>query len=51
MIGYAIDARAKFYPEEAGYTYQPHVRSGEQYRWDENGRDKIAGYYAYDLNI
>jgi ectoine hydroxylase-related dioxygenase (phytanoyl-CoA dioxygenase family) len=51
MIGYAIAARAARYPGEMPFTYQPHARSGEVYRWDEAAREAIRGYSDYDLRI
>jgi hypothetical protein len=51
MLGYAIAARQARYPDETPFTYQPHVRDGEVYRWDEAARDAIHGYSDYDLRI
>jgi hypothetical protein len=51
LIGYAIDARKKFYPDELGYIYQPHAEAGKEYNWDKETCQKISGYFIEDLNI
>ena len=51
MIGYAIDARRQYYPEETPFDYRPHSRAGKVYRWSEAARAEIHGYYTRDLNI
>jgi ectoine hydroxylase-related dioxygenase (phytanoyl-CoA dioxygenase family) len=51
MIGYAIDARRQYYPLETPFTYEPHWRNGEVYRWNDAARPQINGYYVRDLNI
>jgi hypothetical protein len=51
MIGYAIDARRQYYPNEAPFDYRPHSRAGKVYRWSEDARAEIDGYYMRDLNI
>jgi hypothetical protein len=51
VIGYAIDARRQRFPDEAAYAYQPHLSSGENYRWDEAAREALDAYYLRDLII
>ena len=51
VIGYAIDARRQRFPEERAHAYQPHVQSGERYRWDEAGRAALSAYHLRDLII
>jgi hypothetical protein len=51
IIGYAIDARRRHFPDEAPFVYRPHLRNGESYRWDNAARAEISGYYVRDLNI
>jgi ectoine hydroxylase-related dioxygenase (phytanoyl-CoA dioxygenase family) len=51
MIGYAIAARSQFYPGQPHYEYQPMLRSGETFEWNEAARSSINGYFMYDLNI
>ena len=43
--------RGRRYPEEQAFTYQPHARAGEVYRWDEAAREAIRGYSDCDLRI
>ena len=51
MIGYAIAARQQRFPEETPYDYQPHLQSGERYRWDAAARAAVHGYNRNDLVI
>jgi ectoine hydroxylase-related dioxygenase (phytanoyl-CoA dioxygenase family) len=51
MIGYAIDARRQYYPDQPHYDYQPHARNHETHRWSEAVRPGIDAYYTRDLNI
>lgn len=51
MIGYAIDARRKHFPEETPFVYCPHAMAGETYRWDDAARAGIKDYNLLDLSI
>jgi ectoine hydroxylase-related dioxygenase (phytanoyl-CoA dioxygenase family) len=51
MIGYAIDARRRRFPDETPFVYRPHLRNGESYRWNNAARAETSGYYVRDLNI
>lgn len=51
MIGYAIDARRQRFPHETPFAYQPHVRSGERYSWDDAARASIKDYNLLDISI
>ena len=51
VIGYAIDARGKRYPEETPYQYQPFVESGKEYVWNEEARAGLRDYNLQDLSI
>ncbi|HEY4171798.1 MAG TPA: phytanoyl-CoA dioxygenase family protein, partial [Rhodopila sp.] len=49
VIGYAIDARSRRFPEETPYVYAPH--EGETYRWDAETKAGIRDYNLLDLSI
>jgi len=49
LIGYAIDARRRRFPEETPYAYAP--QAGETYRWDEKAKADIKDYNLLDLSI
>lgn len=49
LIGYAIDARRRRFPDETPYHYAP--LAGETHRWDEAARDDIRDYNLLDLSI
>lgn len=51
LIGYAIDARRRRFPDERPYTYRPIVESGETYRWDDKAKSEIRDYNLLDLSI
>jgi len=51
MIGYGIDARAKHYPHETPYVYQPLANSAVDCRWHEGLRESIKDYNLRDLSI
>ena len=51
LIGYAIDARRQRFPDERPFAYQPHVREGLSYRWDDKARADIKDYNLLDLSI
>ena len=49
LIGYAIDARRKRFPNEKPFVYQPQI--GETYRWDAAAKASIKDYNLLDLSI
>jgi hypothetical protein len=51
VIGYGIDARRQRYPEEESFQYQPFVKSGKHYPWDDHARLAIKDYNLHDLSI
>ena len=51
LIGYAIDARKKRFPEEKPYEYLPHKLSGEKFEWNEAAKAEIHDYNLLDLSI
>ncbi|HYF58321.1 MAG TPA: phytanoyl-CoA dioxygenase family protein [Burkholderiaceae bacterium] len=51
VLGYAIDARRRRFPDERRFDYQPHVREGLVYRWDEAARAGLKDYNLLDLSI
>jgi hypothetical protein len=51
MIGYAIDARSRHFPDEQAYTYRPHAEAGLHLRWNESARALIRDYNRLDIRI
>lgn len=51
VIGYAIDARKKKYPDEQPYDYKPFAESGEKYVWNPEAKASLKDYNIYDLSI
>ena len=51
VIGYAIDARKRRYPDEESYQYRPFAESGKEYTWNDEARDGLKDYNLYDLSI
>ncbi len=51
VIGYAIDARGRRFPDETPYVYAPHTDDGETYRWDTEAKSGIKDYNLLDLSI
>jgi hypothetical protein len=51
VIGYAIDARRRRFPDETPYVYGPHVGDGVIYRWDAAAREGMTDYNLLDLSI
>lgn len=51
VIGYAIDARRRQYPDEQPYEYKPFVESGERFSWDAAAKAGIRDYNLLDLSI
>jgi ectoine hydroxylase-related dioxygenase (phytanoyl-CoA dioxygenase family) len=51
VIGYAIDARARRFPDETPYHYQPLSDAANDYRWDDAARADLKDYNLDDLSI
>lgn len=51
MIGYGIDARRQRFPDEAPFTYRPHLDEGLTYCWDDRARADVKDYNLLDLSI
>ncbi|TXL72908.1 phytanoyl-CoA dioxygenase family protein [Vineibacter terrae] len=51
VIGYAIDARRRRFPDEAPFVYQPHAAAGEAYTWDAAAKAGLKDYNLLDLSI
>ena len=51
LIGYAIDARHRRFPEETPYAYQPFVASGEHHVWNVEAKAGLRDYNLLDLSI
>jgi hypothetical protein len=51
LIGYAIDARRKRFPDETPYSYKPHADSGERFNWNDDARAELKDYNLLDLSI
>ncbi|MBM3648333.1 MAG: phytanoyl-CoA dioxygenase family protein [Alphaproteobacteria bacterium] len=51
LIGYAIDARRRRFPDETPYAYRPHTEAGLTYRWDDRAKADIKDYNLLDLSI
>jgi hypothetical protein len=51
LIGYAIDARRRRFPDETPFAYKPHADEGLFYRWDDKAKAGIKDYNLLDLSI
>ena len=51
LIGYAIDARRKRFPNETPYTYKPHADSGERFDWNNEAMAELKDYDLLDSSI
>ena len=51
VIGYAIDARRRRFPDETPFVYAPHAASGETYVWDATAKAGLKDYNLLDLSI
>ena len=51
VIGYAIDARRKRFPDETPFRYGPHQNQDKEIQWDEHARSKMSGYHLKDVVI
>ena len=50
-LGYAIDARRQRFPNETPYSYQPFVKQGVEYLWNDQARSDMKDYNCDDLSI
>ncbi len=51
VIGYAIDARQRRFPDETPFVYRPHAEAGEVWRWDAAAKAGMQDYNLLDLSI
>jgi hypothetical protein len=51
IVGYAIDARRRRFPDETPFIYRPHEEAGEIYRWDDAAKAGLKDYNLLDLSI
>ena len=51
LIGYAVDARRRRFPDETPYRHQPFAESGAQYVWDDAARATMHDYNLLDFSI
>lgn len=51
LIGYAIDARHRRFPDETPFAYRPHVEEGETWVWDAAAKATMKDYNLLDLSI
>lgn len=51
VIGYAIDARGKHYPDEVPYQFQPFAEAGKTYVWNAEAKAGLKDYNLEDLSI
>jgi len=49
LIGYAIDARRKRFPDETPFVYKPQI--GERYEWNAAAKAGLKDYNLLDLSI
>jgi len=51
LIALAIDARARRFPDETRYVYEPFVGEEDRYRWTDAARADLKDYNLLDLSI
>ena len=51
LIGYAVDARRRRFPEETPFVYQPFAASGERHAWNAEAKAGLQDYNLLDLSI
>ena len=51
VIGYAIDARRRRFPDETPFVYKPFRGDEEAFRWNEAARAEMKDYNIVDLFI
>jgi hypothetical protein len=50
-IMYGIDARARRYPQEERFVYQPFAGEEDRYRWTPRTKDELKDYNLLDIGI
>ena len=50
-IMYGIDARARRYPHEQRFVYQPFAGHEDDFRWTPRTKTELADYNLLDLGI
>ena len=51
LIAYAIDARRQHFSKETPFVYEPFIKSGDTFVWDEAARKSLHDYNLLDLGI
>jgi ectoine hydroxylase-related dioxygenase (phytanoyl-CoA dioxygenase family) len=51
VIGYAINARSKKFPQETPYVYQPFKNDMDSYQWSATAREGLRDYNTTDIFI
>jgi Phytanoyl-CoA dioxygenase (PhyH) len=51
VIGYAIDARRRRFPDETPFVYRPHAEGSETWRWEAAAKAGMRDYNLLDLSI
>jgi hypothetical protein len=51
MIGYAIDARRQYFPDETSYCYKPLVGVDDVPVWSPEAKALLSNYNLLDLSI
>ncbi|MBT6277582.1 MAG: phytanoyl-CoA dioxygenase [Chromatiales bacterium] len=51
IIGYAIDARQRRFPEEVPYHYKPFAQNKERYTWNAAAKATMHDYNLLDMSI
>lgn len=51
VLGYAIDARRRRFPQEQPFVYQPHAKAGARFEWNDAARAGMKDYNLLDLSI
>lgn len=51
VLGYAIDARRCWYPDETPYVYKPFADAGDSFVWDCRAQASLKDYNQRDLSI
>ena len=51
LIGYAIDARRRRFPDEAHFDYRPFAVRGERHVWNAEAKAGMRDYNLLDLSI
>jgi len=51
MIGYAIAARRRCFPNERSFVYKPHADAGLSFVWDAGSKAGLKDYNLLDLSI